>query len=235
MDIQKLLYICSLSLACKHANRHLHHCQPSSSWAISSRGFTKIPRQQFACTLWRGTSTRYDILPQPSHDTSIPYICITKVRPIYIYIVYACIHNMYIYIIYLYIISKFILKGQQAVSTNTYVYVYEYAYDNVYIYVVHTYHKAQIWMCPPTAHRGLIPRIIAHGLALRSRNLCGTSPPFAYAGADMLSSWGIQPPSHGSSHHGQGMCRCRPSPQQVPSPSLEGPALSKHMQIYVYK
>ena len=150
---------------------------------------------------------------------------------------------MYIYIIYIiYIIFKFIFKEQQAVSTHTYVYVYEYAYDNVYIYVIHTYHKAQIWMCPPTAQRGLIPRIIAHGLALRSRNLCGTSPPFAYASqsaslclSDMLASWEIQPPGHGSSRHGQGMCRCRPSPQQVPSPSLEGPALSRHMQIYSHK
>jgi len=104
----------------------------------------------------------------------------------------------------------------------------------VCIYVIHTYHKVQVWMCPPTAHRGLIPRIIAHGLASRNRNLHGTRPRFAYASqlasqslSYMLASWELQPPCHGSNRHGKGMCRCRLS--------LEGPGLNTHKQIYVHK
>ena len=87
-------------------------------------------------------------------------------------------------------------------------------------------------MCPPAAHRGLTPRIIAHGLASRNRNLHGTRRPFAYASqlasqslSYMLASWGLQPLCHGSSRHGKGMCQCQLS--------LEGPGLSKHTQIYI--
>ena len=78
-------------------------------------------------------------------------------------------------------------------------------------------------MFPPLAAlRGLIPRIIAHGLASRNRNLHGTSPRFAYA-SQLPAVDSDQPPCHGSSRHGKEMCPCRLS--------LEGPGLSKHTYL----